>query len=482
MVYSLFYRIKRENEGTSNDRPTKKPRLARGIQGIHASDMSLVTPENASSRPGWRVTPMGRIVRPMRMRPGKPLPPTSAVASSTTGKKVERKKRKVEKAKLVRARRRTIDPTRWDSQHLKGVFLDSVVVADDGDNLPVTTPSRPRTSDDQEEFEVSSDEDEDEEEGEESDSSEPDTATEESPTIPGNTGQSPSAAHKEQDTVDTDHDFNQEKLCALSLLDSMFGGLEGDEEWGGKEALDSDIDMPGLPPVQKSPSPGLSPSQVIQKGSDIIPVFEEAQDDSESEQSSVGASTSEPERTPAPKSLQDADTTKAKLRDLFAPQEEQGAVDLRTTFRGPDRRFAGFSLLNQLELDLELEDEEPFPMTLLPPPAPVAVQPSTVASSSTTRVSLPHSQVTLDAGQPLFFPLSKEERANKHRHTKLKDIMDVFKEKGLDPLSTGFYRTESSEQIVKRWEEVKGDLTRDWKRRHREAVKSKRRRGGVDGD
>jgi hypothetical protein len=29
---------------------------------------------------------------------------------------------------------------------------------------------------------------------------------------------------------------------------------------------------------------------------------------------------------------------------------------------------------------------------------------------------------------------------------------------------------------------LKGDLTRDWKRRHREAVKSRRRRGGVDAD
>ena len=61
--------------------------------------------------------------------------------------------------------------------------------------------------------------------------------------------------------------------------------------------------------------------------------------------------------------------------------------------------------------------------------------------------------------------------------------MDAFIEKGLDPRSTGFYRTENGEEIVKRWEEVKGDLTRDWKKRHREAVKSRRRRGGgADGD
>jgi hypothetical protein len=112
----------------------------------------------------------------------------------------------------------------------------------------------------------------------------------------------------------------------------------------------------------------------------------------------------------------------------------------------------------------------------------VAVQPSTLAQSSTARVSLPHTQITFDASEPLFFPLSTEERANKHRNAKLKDIMDVFKEKGLDPQSTGFYRTESSGEILKRWEDAKGDLTRDWKRRHREAVKSRRRRGGVDAD
>jgi len=135
-----------------------------------------------------------------------------------------------------------------------------------------------------------------------------------------------------------------------------------------------------------------------------------------------------------------------------------------------------------LDLDLELEDEEPFPAALLPPAAPVPVQPLALTQSSSTRTSLPYSQIVLDSSQPLFFPLSAEEKTDKHRKVKLKDIMDVFREKGLDPRSTGFHRTESSEEIAKRWEEVKGDLTRDWKRRHREAVKSRKRRGGVDGD
>ena len=155
---------------------------------------------------------------------------------------------------------------------------------------------------------------------------------------------------------------------------------------------------------------------------------------------------------------------------------------LRNASNTSNPHLIGFSLLNQLDLDLELEDEEPFPTVLLPPVSPVAIQPSTITPSSSTRISLPHAQITFDATQPLFFPLSVEERANRQKNAKLKDIMDVFREKGLDPQSTGFYRTESSEEIVKRWEEVKGNLTRDWKKRHREAVKSRRRRGGVDGN
>ena len=257
---------------------------------------------------------MGRIVHPVRMRPGKPLPLASSVTPSTSEKKDEKKKRKREKPKLVRARRRTIDPTKWDSQHLKGAFLDSIVVADQGDNFPVATSSRPNAADDREEVDLSSDE---EDEGDESHPSEPDPVVEGSSTAPA-------LAQMQCDTVDTDHDFNQEKLHALSLLDSMFGGLEGDQEWGGKEALDSDVPMPELSPVQTPPSPQPSSSKEVFKGPDLKPAVKEAQTDSESEESSTDAHTPAPERPPASTIVQNANTTKTKLKDLFAPQEEQG--------------------------------------------------------------------------------------------------------------------------------------------------------------
>ena len=291
--------------------------------------MSLVTPENVSSRPGWRVTPMGRIVHPIRMRPEKPLPPTSAVTSSTIGKKVEQKRRKVERAKLVRARRKTIDPTKWDSQHLKGAFLNSIVVADtdDRDDLPVTKHSQLQPPGDQEEPGSSSGEEEDEEvDG--SDSFGHETAAGESQPGPGTTSRLPPATRIECDAVDTDLDSNREKLHSLSLLDSMFGNLEMDQEWGGKEALDSDIDIPDLPPRQSSPEPRSSLLRGSPKGPDLALVVEGVQEDSESEESSTRIPTPPQERVPASGTIRDGSTTKGKLKDLFTPQEDQGALPL----------------------------------------------------------------------------------------------------------------------------------------------------------
>jgi hypothetical protein len=244
-------------------------------------------------------------------------------------KKVKRKKRKPEKAKPVRARRRTIDPTKWDSQHLKGVFLDSIIVADDDDNPPVTAPSQSHPPGDQEGSGLSSDkeQDQEEEEGNESDSSEHEAVAEGFPTISGaSSSQPPPTTLTEHNTADMDHDFNEEKLRALSLLDSMFGGLEGDQQWGGKEALDSDIDIPELPSVQTSPSMRSPPSQGVPKGPDLRPAVEEVQEELESEESSAEAPPSAPERALTSRTVENANTTKAKLKDLFAPQEEQGAL------------------------------------------------------------------------------------------------------------------------------------------------------------
>ncbi|KAJ7226133.1 hypothetical protein GGX14DRAFT_349652 [Mycena pura] len=121
-------RIARENATELS--PLRRKRKRAG--GAFAEDMTLVTPENAAGRPGWKVTEMGRVVRPIRMRPERPLPPPLAGATavskrSTVASDSKKRARKAKKRRDPdsRARRRTIDVTRWGSVHLKGVFLEN---------------------------------------------------------------------------------------------------------------------------------------------------------------------------------------------------------------------------------------------------------------------------------------------------------------------------------------------------------------------
>jgi len=92
-------------------------------------------------------------------------------------------------------------------------------------------------------------------------------------------------AHTKRDAVDAERDFNEGKLHALSLLASVFGGL--------REALDSDVDTPELPPVQTSTSSEPSSLKEGFEEPDLIPAIEDTQGDSGSEESpastSVGA-------------------------------------------------------------------------------------------------------------------------------------------------------------------------------------------------
>ncbi|KAG2012188.1 hypothetical protein CC2G_012223 [Coprinopsis cinerea AmutBmut pab1-1] len=95
--------------------------------------MSLVDSTNVDKRGGWKKTSLGRIYRPIRMRPERPLPPTLEELAAM--KKILKKRAaamrgtKTKKPKLkappTRARKRTIDMTKWGSTLLKGIFLES---------------------------------------------------------------------------------------------------------------------------------------------------------------------------------------------------------------------------------------------------------------------------------------------------------------------------------------------------------------------
>ena len=94
-----------------------------------------------------------------------------------------------------------------------------------------------------------------------------------------------------------------------------------------------------------------------------------------------------------------------------------------------------------------------------------------------SRPSITGAQIrfALDPLASLFFPIPEDERMGFRARTK--DPLDVARDKGWDWRK--FCRTQTPEEIKQRWEEQKVQLTQDWKRRHREAIKSRRRRGGA---
>jgi len=240
-----------------------------------------------------------------------------------------------------------------------------------------------------------------------------------------------------EEEIDVDKPVAEERSKALKLLQSMFGDAE---EWGGKEPINSDeeevqeVAVPAtLLPKEK---PGKKSRDAKPKqGIEMEPETQETDEPAEETQKTG------------------SQVSKTSLKDMFKPQEAE----------------AGFSLFNDLDLDLDLDPsmvdifqgvepaENPQNLTSLHAHVPTITP---VLAAGTRR-----EVVTLDPTLPFFFP---------YPENPLKNIADV-----LDSMVTQkFYRTETSDEIRKKWNEQKGELTREWKKRHREALKARRLRGG----
>ncbi|KZV96763.1 hypothetical protein EXIGLDRAFT_732325 [Exidia glandulosa HHB12029] len=222
--------------------------------------------------------------------------------------------------------------------------------------------------------------------------------------------------------------LREETSQSRKLLDALFGGADSDE-WVAQDAIDSDLEelvqkhAPPLPSTSAQPSDEEDASS---EDEDVDAMEEDAPQDEEAPPS------------PSPSEEQQPVQMRS-LKAMFAPREEE----------------AGFSLMAGLDLgDLELDDELSL---LAPPPAP-ALTPAPALVAHAPTVSADEWRIAADAPgvRALFFPTS----FNAH----------------------GFFRTETDEQIRARWEERKGALTADWKKRSREARKRGRRGAGVGGD
>lgn len=214
------------NERSSTP-PQGKRRKLRANECSHSTLLPIDTPLTTSvaeRSPGWVVTPMGRLVRPIKMRPPRPLPPQqqTVIRSSKKEKEGKEKGKKKNKKLDTRARRRVIDPTKWDSTLLKGMWLEGVTVA--ADDMKIVDLTLETTAND------STSESEDERDA-----------------IDGH--YMPSALLEEAGKPSgpsvhqiTTADLRDETRSSLAFLSSMF--RDEDDNWLGRESIGSDIEMP----------------------------------------------------------------------------------------------------------------------------------------------------------------------------------------------------------------------------------------------
>ncbi|PVG02439.1 hypothetical protein CPB86DRAFT_579707 [Serendipita vermifera] len=192
-------------ERAEGSAPTKKRRrISRGVHGVEAKDMSLVTLDNVKNRPGWTLAEHTRLVRPLRMRPLHPIEKPGRLISRGTN--LKKRKRKLP---LVRQRRQKIDPTQFGAVRLTEDMLQAEL-------LVVVAPPPKETS---------------------ATLHEPPSNTVNTVKHAQNHEQHRPPLAKSLETLDVD--FVAEHSRDLALLTQLF---EGKEEWDGRE---DDIDENG---------------------------------------------------------------------------------------------------------------------------------------------------------------------------------------------------------------------------------------------
>jgi hypothetical protein len=324
----LLEKAAAESEETA--RPRKRRRLAaRGVQATHTHDMSLVTPSNVRQRSRWCVTPLGRLIRPMRMRPARPIglpldvlkAQNQTLAFKSQGDKEGRKRRRtVASTPPTRARRLTIDPLRWGSTHISGVFLEG--------ERALTSPALDAGGETSGKIGVSSEVEGDEEVEKILDASQSPADGNDEPSAPPRSSSIP---------VDiTNADLAAEKAAALRLLYSMFG--EADEDWGGAENVDSDMERDA---AAANAAPHASQSSSLHDAADfeVVPTAQRASEKSSIDQQQAAHTTAATAAAPRNPDLVQPPTV-TKLKDLFAPREEEGK---RISFGHARRRTASFT-------------------------------------------------------------------------------------------------------------------------------------------
>lgn len=293
------------------------PRKRSRVQGVFSADMSLVTPDNVDKRGGWKKTPLGRILKPVRIRPDHPLPPTmeEAVASKKALKKNTNPKGKRIKLKPppTRARKVTIDVTKWGSTQLKGMFLESQASGVSTGAMDIV------------EEQESSDEDSTSSEAEEEVLPPPVTKPVMQRTVPilPIEKPTPKSVVPQPPTLPVAApgvDLSTEKKQTLDLLSSIFGG---NDDWDGRESVGSDIDEEELLKGDRfSNKNNRDDFEVVPRAAEaeVAASIHESEEEEKEVEDKSEEEDEEEEGTPEP-----APPAKGTdLQDLFALRNEEG--------------------------------------------------------------------------------------------------------------------------------------------------------------
>ncbi|KAG9048809.1 hypothetical protein FS837_012011 [Tulasnella sp. UAMH 9824] len=435
----------------------EKNSFSNTIKGRHAADMSLTTLENVDRRKvravprrmvqreayhvpqHWKRTPLGHIVRPVRMRPSRPIPSLPSTARSASKSTSARTPARIKSSKVLRRAKLTvIDPTKYGSTHLTVATRMFGTVAQprhDGNDLG------PMRVGDEGEPVIEHDKDEVRHTNQESE--EPSLNSGSEVDVPQigfrrnylsdivNSEQSPPLSPATND--EGSRNVQEEKKRDLDILASVLGNQDA-LTW----EPDSDLE------------------QLAWENSDKRRKELEVEADGDD-------SNTEAEAVQLEHALQNLgyDPVKtAPLKEMFAPRPDE----------------SGFSLFDNIgDLDVELEE----------PDVELNPQDITWRGVAGHSEALHHSRpefvpdIVPDHATPFFFPLPRDERgvldrsfgspSYRNSSNLFRDVFDGGVANSVD--SGGFWRveTQSREEIRKYWDETKGELTREYKTRHRDA-------------
>ena len=322
-----------ENAKAAEEPPKKKRKL---FGGVYADDMSLVTPENATQQPGWKVSSLGRVTKPVRMRPAHPLPDVQAEMSRSKAKQGSSKKqdepvkkKKRTKEPDTRARRRTIDMTKWGSTHLKGVFLDL--------ELPVGRKNAINAALTMEDIGGTDSGSESDADADEVAAAVEELSISPSPSVlPSKDAASspypypPHSSPPQQVLPKSNYapspvqitDIELEKVQNLRLLTSFFGGDGDEDDWIGRESVGSDIDVEELVKGDRILANEDLDFEVVPRNAQKVVHRSPEQEAVEMDEEMLEDMAVDPPAQAESTSRASA-SAPSKLKDLFAPQEAQ---------------------------------------------------------------------------------------------------------------------------------------------------------------